>query len=274
MAQPARSLAGRRTRLNERGQFTVGSFTSLNWMITGAAPPVTTPPVTTPPVTTPPVTSPAVRFTLSRLDLDPSQSRCIPPAGAALCDATRQALWTGDLATWTAELARQGRPAPSADEVFLLTYEFRIGANDPAAIRSLAQGLLWPKIYITGVKYRGTAAGEADEYVEVTNVGGASQDMSGWRVRAVESGVDFFFTDGSALEPNARCRFYTGLDEQPDSCPGTIKVAASGVWNDAAGTAELWYDPLALLADRTQYNADSTAQPPAPNLRGTTAAAG
>jgi hypothetical protein len=204
------------------------------------------------------------QFTLSRMDFS---SPCIPASGQSRCDDTRLKLWTGDQATWEAEFARQGKPAPTPDDVFLATYEYRIGAFDPAAITSLARGLFWPKVYITAIRYRGTGAAEADEYIEITNVGGAPQDMTGWRARAVESGTDFFFTDGTVLEPGATCRFYTG-QTNADSCPGTVNVSAGGVWNNDGGSAELWYDPLALLADSTRYSADSGNQPPPPNLRG------
>lgn len=244
----------------EKAQWNGGVFSKLDLTVSGSG-------------TTAPPGGSTQQFALATLNLSPDASRCIPPAGAPACDSTRQRLWTGDLAAWTDEFARQGKPAPSADDVFLATYEFRIGANDPPAITSLAKGLGWPKIYITAIRFRGTAAGEADEYVEITNVGGASQDMSGWRLHAVESNADFFFTDGSALEPGAVCRFYTA-QTRPDSCPGTVNVATSGVWDNNAGSAELWYDPLALLADSTRYSADPNNQPPPPNLRGASAAAG
>lgn len=230
-----------------------GIFSKLDLTVSGSGAP-------------PPTGGTQSRFTMSRLDFS---SPCIPEAGQARCTETRLRFWTGDPTTWAEEFARQGRPAPSPDDVFLATYEYRIGANDPAAITSLARGLGWPKIYITAVRYRGSAPGEADEYIEISNVGGAPQDMTGWRARAVESGVDFFFTDGTVLEPGAVCRFYTN-QTQADSCPGSINVSDRGVWDDSAGTAELWYDPLALLADRTRYNADPNNQPPPPNLRGVT----
>jgi hypothetical protein len=226
---------------------------------------------TTPTPTPTPAPPAATRFTLARLDFDPANSRCIPAVGQSSCDGTRQNLWGGNQAAWTAEFERQGKPAPTPDEVFVATYEFRIGAGDPAAVSSVAQGLGWPKIYISAIRFRGTGPAEADEYVEIRNVGGASQDMTGWRLQAVETLTDFFFSDGTVLEPGAYCRFYTG-QTQDDSCPGTINVAAAGVWNDDAGTAELWYDPLALLADRTQYSADPNAQPLPPNVRGVSAA--
>jgi hypothetical protein len=123
------------------------------------------------------------------------------------------------------------------------------------------------------VRFRGAAGGEADEYIEISNVGGLAQDMTGWRAHSVESGADFFFTEGTVLEPGATCRFYTG-QTQADSCPGSVNVSPSGVWSDDGGTAELWYDPLALLADRARFSADPGNQPPAPNLRGVAQPAG
>ncbi len=266
-------------RVNDRatvplGTFQTGQFTRLDLTITGAGAPAATatvaaaPAAATPAPTAAPPPS-AGRFTTAWLNLSPDASRCVPPGSDARCDEVRQRLWIGDQTAWTAEMARLGRPAPTPDEVFILTYEFRIGAADPAAITSLAQGLGWPKVYVTAVKFRGAAAGEADEYVEITNVGGASQEMTGWRAFSVQSATDFFFSDGSVLEPGARCRFYTGA-AQPDSCPGSFNVATQGVWDDTAGSAELWYDPLALLADKTRYAAEPSAQPPPPNLVGTT----
>lgn len=240
---------------NEKGVFVGGTFIKLDLTVAGTG------------------AAPQSRFRAARLDLLPDNSRCIPPSGESACDSTRRRLWTGDRGAWTAELAQQGKPAPTGDEVFILTYEYRIGAADPAAIASLAKGLGWPKIYVTAIQFRGSAAGEADEYIEVTNVGGAPQDMTGWRAHAVESNTDFFFSDGSVLEPGAVCRFYTG-QTRPDSCPGTINVSDRGVWDDSGGSAELWYDPLALLADSTRYSADPAGQPPPPNLQGVPSAAG
>lgn len=237
---------------NESGTFTTGTFVNLDLTVTGAG------------GTQPTPTPTGQRFAISRLDFN---SPCIPTGGAARCDDTRQKLWNGDAATWTAREQAAGRPAPTPDQVFILTYEYRLLAADPAAIRSLAQGLGWPKVYITAIRYRGTAAGEADEFIEIQNVGGASQDMTGWRALAVESNTSFFFTEGSVLNPGAVCRFYTGAARE-DSCPGSVNLASSGVWNDNAGRAQLWYDPLALLADETRYAADSNSQPPPLNLQG------
>ncbi len=239
---------------SETGTFSTGTFVNLPLTISGAGgQPAPTPPA-------------GQRFSISKLDFN---SPCIPTNGATRCDDTRLKLWNGDAATWTAREQQAGRPAPTPDQVFVLTYEFRLLAADPAAIRSLAQGLGWPKVYITAIRYRGTAAGEADEYIEIHNVGGASQDMSGWRALAVDSNTSFFFTEGTVLSSGAVCRFYTG-GPRDDSCPGSVNIATSGVWNDNAGHAQLWYDPLALLADETRYNADSNNQPPPLNLQGVT----
>jgi hypothetical protein len=236
----------------ETAQWQGGLFSKLDLTVSGSG------------VPTPPGTGMQGSFSVSRLDFG---SPCIPAAGQSVCDETRMKLWTGDTAAWTEEFARQGKPEPTPDDIFVATYEYRIGANDPAAITSLARGLLWPKVYITAIRYRGAAAGEADEYIQISNVGGAAQDMTGWRAHAVEGGADFFFSEGSVLEPGASCRFYTN-QEQPDSCPGSVRVSESGVWADSGGAAELWYDPLALLADATRYSANPATQPPPPNLQG------
>ncbi len=236
---------------DQTGTWNGGTFTQLNLTVTGSG-------TATPPPTT-------GNFSLAKLDM--TGSLCIPAQGQTACDATRQKLWNGDKAAWTQQRQSEGKPAPSDDDVFLATYEYRIGANDPAAIRSLAQGLGWPKVYITAVRFKGTGAAEGDEYIEITNVGGASQDMTGWRALAVESNTSFYFTDGSVLDPGATCRFYTG-GTRADSCPGTVLNNAAGVWNDNQGSAQLWYDPLQLLADSTRYNAAPGSQPPAPNLQG------
>ena len=254
---------------NERGTFETGSFQLLNLTVSGtgavfASPTPTATPTPAPTASPTPVTPPPpAAITTARLDLG---SPCLPVTDQPRCDANRLALWTGQQAAWEAEMARRGQPTPSADDLFTLTYEYRIAAGDPAAIASIAKGLGWPKIYISELRFRGTAPAEADEYVELTNVGSGSQDMTGWRVHSASTNIDFYFSDGTVLEGGAKCRFYTS-GERADSCPGTINVSASGVWDNNADAAELWYDPLALLADATRYVADPNNQPPPPNLQ-------
>jgi hypothetical protein len=194
-------------------------------------------------------------------------SPCIPASGQALCDDTRQKLWTGDQATWTARYQEQGRNAPTPDQVFEQTFGLRIESGDPAAISAVAQGLGWPHLRIVASRFHGISTNQTDEWVEIRNLGGASQDMTGWSVRVVGSSVRWTFQDGFTMDGGQTCKFYTG-DARQDSCPGSTNVSQSGVLNDQQGSISLWVDWLDLKADEVRYDSDPLHQPPPPNLQG------
>ena len=226
--------------------------------------PTPTPTPTPMPTPTPTPTPTATPFAIAVVDLN---SPCIPAPGLLVCDQTRQRLWNGDQAAWTARFRSEGRPDPSPDEVFVQTLGFRIEAGDPATIGAVAQSLGWPHIRIVGVRFRGRTANELDEWVELRNLGGAPQDMSGWSVRVEGTPFRWTFEPGFVLQPGQSCRFYTG-NPDPDACPGSINIATSGVLRNDAGGVSLWVDFLELKADEVRYIADPSFQPPPPHLQG------
>jgi hypothetical protein len=160
-----------------------------------------------------------------------------------------------------------GQPAPTPDQTFDATLSFRVEAGDPGAISAIAQALGWPHVRILASRYRGVTANELDEWVEVKNLGGGSQDMTQWSVRVEGTNIRWTFQDGFTLQPGQACKFYTGAP-MADPCPGSSNVATSGVLPNTSGTLTLWVDFLDLLAIRTSYNADPNMQPPPPNLQG------
>lgn len=260
-------------------RFAAGTFKQLHLTVSGAGQAPTLPVGTgtatataspsatataTPTPTPPPIETPPP-FTQSALNF--SGDLCIPAPDQGGCDDARAALWRGDQAAWTAWEQEQGRPAPDLIDIALLREQLRFEAGDPEARARFARFEKYPRVYITTIRYGGNEENEGDEYVEIANVGGGSQDMTGWRARAIESGVDMLFTEGTTLEAGARCRFYTGPARE-DSCPGSIELSGQGIWPNDAGSAELWYDPLELLIDATRYSADPAGQPPAPALQG------
>lgn len=228
---------------NETGSWSAGQFTRLDLSVGGGGA--------------------AGRFDTARVDLE---SPCIPSANQDACDDTRRRLWAADPDAWAAALAARGRSNPSPEDVFDEALRMRLAANDPAAMGAVARVLGWPHLRITAVHFRGTGAQQEDEWIEITNLGGGSQLMDGWVIRAQGTGAEFAFPDGFTLEAGAACRVYSAA-ARPDSC-----VAATfnrpNVWSDAADTALLLYTPLDLRVDRTRYNADPAAQPPPPNLQG------
>lgn len=264
----------------EIGCFEVGKFTELNLTISGVAPrptpapgqcgsevppsPEPTPAPTPTATPAPPPPPAATPFSLSVLDMG---QPCIPVAPALLCDAARQALWTGDQAAWRARFEAEARPAPTADDVFVATLTFRVEAGDPATIGAIAEQLGWAHVRIIASRFRGVTPTELDEWVEVKNLGGGAQDMSGWSVRIEGSALSWRFADGFILDPGVACKFYTGTP-RPDSCSGSSSIAERGVLDNNSGTISLWVNFLDLKANEVRYNADPAQQPPPPNLQG------
>lgn len=210
----------------------------------------------------------AAAFTTAALDL---ASPCIPEKNAAGCDMTRLRLWGGDRDAWSLLFRGLGSPEPDGDRVFSEVLRMRLEAGDPALVAEVAKRLGWPHLRVTAIRFRGSVQGEADEYVEIRNLGGAGQLMDGWRLRAASSGAEFRFRAGWTLAADGRCRIYTNQTHY-DSCPGLGFGASYGLWDDTADAAVLSVDFPSLTADRARYSAEPAAQPPPPALRGVDAA--
>lgn len=201
----------------------------------------------------------AAGFNAAVLNLDDPRP-CIPPQGQTMCDATRLALWNGEAAAWAA------RGVTDPDARFNETVVFRVQAQDPAVIAIIARFLQAPYLQVTFIKFRGSQPGQVDEYVEVTNLGGGAQDMTGWILRSPETGKVYNFPAGFVMQGGQRCRVYTGAP-QPDSCGGT-SFNSTDVWPDTMGQVILFYEALQLPGASPLYSASPANQPPPPNLVG------
>jgi hypothetical protein len=171
------------------------------------------------------------------------------------------------MAAWAA----RGVTDPNAR--FNETVVLRVRAGDPAAISNIAKALGRPYVKVTRLAF-----GAGREVVEVTNLGGAAQDLTGWTVRSPALDVtvalpDEIIAPGESCyvltgRPGAtagfECRVFTGTPENPPVAP------PSGIWPDDGGTVVLFADPIAIMADETRYSADVDSQPPPPNLQGVT----
>lgn len=194
------------------------------------------------------------------LDLAPDRRPCIPESELHQCDSYRHALWNGEAAAW----AERGVTDPDAR--FNETVVFRVSTGDPVTIAGIARIIGAPYLKVTRVRF------VDDEFVEVTNLGGSPQDLTGWTLRSpLRSGV-FALPTGVILQPGDRCALYTGL---PRTNPGGDCRVYTGIrdnppggwWPDDEGVVALFYDALALPGDETRYNADPAHQPPPPNLQ-------
>lgn len=202
-------------------------------------------------------------LTIAALNLQ-EERPCIPEQGQRSCDAARDALWNGKADAWAA------RGVTDPDARFNETVVFRVRAGDPLAISYIAKFLAAPYLQVTRVKFVGALAGQADEYVEVTNLGGGDQDMSGWTLRSPARNAVFRFPTGFVMAAGRVCRVYTGAPGA-NSC-GLAGFASTNVWPDDKGEVVLYYDALDLPGADTRYSADPKDQPPPPNLSGVTLA--
>lgn len=89
---------------------------------------------------------------------------------------------------------------------------------------------------IATVNYRGQAAGQADEYVEIANPGSADAMLTGWKLGAGDTGQDFTFPE-FVLKAGQTCRVYT--NEVHPEYGGLSYGYGRSVWNDKGDTAEL-----------------------------------
>lgn len=94
-----------------------------------------------------------------------------------------------------------------------------------------------PDVIISGLRYLGTGPGQADEYVEIFNQGGAPQDLTGWIVESKPTGREFPFPAGTVIQPGQRFRIYT--NEAHPQFGGFSFGSAQQIWRDKGGIARL-----------------------------------
>ena len=72
---------------------------------------------------------------------------------------------------------------------------------------------------------------EADEYVQIANVGDTSVDLDGWRLADISDGTPAFTFPSYNLNPGARVRVYT--DEVHSEWGGFSFGRGTSIWNNS-----------------------------------------
>jgi hypothetical protein len=261
----ATSSGGMMQMVTVDATFTVVAATASATSTPTATPTSTTsatPAATASPSPTP--TSSPTRYRTWALDMN---RPCIPTSDQNACDDERQRLWRGDSTTWTVRLTARGIAQPTSDDVLLQAFLFRVAAGDPTAVAAVARNERWPHVRITAASAGDMTAGDAGAWVEVSNLGGGAQDMSGWSLRMGDSGLHWQFASGLTLEPGQACRWYAGTPGE-DPCAGASSEPVSTIALTEEGNLELWVDGIALKANEVRYAADPNRQPAPPNLKG------
>jgi len=109
-----------------------------------------------------------------------------------------------------------------------------------------------PNVQITHIFYDGLVYRvESDEYVEITNLGNAPQDLAGWRLVDVSEGYPSFTFPHYVLEPGAKVRVYT--NETHPEWGGFSFGFGKAVWNNKEPDVAALYDANGNEASRRSY---------------------
>lgn len=181
---------------------------------------------------------------------------CIPLLDEQRCDERRRSLWDGDPRAW----ANEGISNDDARRDAIVAV--RVNAGDPLTISSVTRRLGVPYLKITRLRFLGVEAGQWDEFIEVTNLGGGPQPEQDWRFSI--NGVRGFLTRVPTLQPGDVCRIATG--RPLDGACSSLSLGDLDRWPDDGAVVELLLRNDEVV-DRTRYSANPKDQPPPPNLR-------
>ncbi|MFB2839126.1 lamin tail domain-containing protein [Floridanema evergladense] len=117
-------------------------------------------------------------------------------------------------------------PEPAIESLVSDSEEFTITATQDVTISKL--------VYKGEVKRT-----QSDEYIEISNLGNSSANISGWKITSGGSLKQFFtFPEGTILEGGKSFRVYT--NEVHPETGGFSYGSKSAVWNDAGDEAKLF----------------------------------
>jgi len=136
-------------------------------------------------------------------------------------------------------------PPPLEPPSLAMTHGFVLAQpDDEEAANAAAAGV--PLVRVLAIWLQGTdnsgLGNGAYQYVEVGNLGGATQVLTGWALQGDSAGISglmFYFPDGFRLAAGDSCRVYVGHPAEGSCTDGSF--ALYRFWSDH-GDATLWDD--------------------------------
>lgn len=112
------------------------------------------------------------------------------------------------------------------------------------------------RVLISYIHFLGTTKRtQADEFIEIKNLGASAQDLSGWRISAADPGQGFVFPDGAWLGAGATFRVYTNREPREK---GHFSFGSKrAIWNDHGDLGQL-FDRSGALVAKYGYGSDET----------------
>ena len=102
-------------------------------------------------------------------------------------------------------------------------------------------------IFYDGLMYKT----EADEYVQIANIGDTPVDLGGWRLRDISDGSPSFTFPSYILEPGERIRVYT--NEHHPEWGGFSFGYGRAVWNNSDPDVAAVFNSKGEEVSRSSY---------------------
>ena len=107
-------------------------------------------------------------------------------------------------------------------------------------------------VVITCIFYDGLVPrSEADEYVEIANLGDSAQDLGGWKLVDISTGTPEFQFPTYVLEPGSAIRVYT--NEVHAEWGGFSFGRGTAVWNNSDPDTAALFDSAGELVSSKSY---------------------
>ncbi|MFC1947868.1 lamin tail domain-containing protein [Chloroflexota bacterium] len=107
-------------------------------------------------------------------------------------------------------------------------------------------------VQITYINYDGVVpTTEADEYVEIKNMGNDSVNIGGWRLADIDKGYPSFIFPSYTLHPGQSVRVYTN-EYHPDY-GGFSFASGKAVWNNSSPDVAVLYNSQGQEVSRKSY---------------------
>jgi hypothetical protein len=109
-----------------------------------------------------------------------------------------------------------------------------------------------PDVQITYIFYDGLVPkAEADEYVEITNLGDQAQELAGWVLKDIDEGYPLFTFPSYILEPGETIRVYT--NEIHPEWGGFSFEYGRAIWNNVEPDVAVLYNSQVKEVSRRSY---------------------
>ena len=150
-----------------------------------------------------------------------------------------------------APAAEKPQPAPAAEKP-----QPAPAAEKPQPAAETSHQAAPARIVISYIHFIGaTKRTQADEFIEIKNLGGTAQELSGWRINASGPGQEFTFPAGSRLAPGAIARVFTNIESAD---PGHYSFGSKrAIWNDDGDLGQL-FDQNGTLIARYGYGSQES----------------